>query len=107
DPANHRLAAITTQIPIGPLDTGDTRRLAESLVPTDTVLSSLAIKRVEEQSAGEPFLIHEIMKWVNLRGSDAVLAEPFTLADIVRARIADLSHDDVQLLEFVAVAGQP
>ena len=65
------------------------------------------LQHVVGQSGGSPFLIHEIVRWINGQGDSLVLPEPFSLADVVRSRVNDLGAGSRHFLELVAVAGQP
>ena len=107
DPANLPLAAISAHVELQRLDASEARRLAQALDAGDAALSETALAQVEEQSAGEPFLIHEIMRWVNVRGSDGALAAPFSLADALHARTRGLGDDARRLLQLLVIAGQP
>jgi serine/threonine protein kinase len=107
DPSNQALAAITVHLELQRLDASQARRLAQALGASDRALSDAALAQVEEQSAGEPFLIHEIMRWVNLRGSDGALAAPFSLADVLLARTRSIGGDAMRLLQLLVIAGQP
>jgi CheY-like chemotaxis protein len=65
------------------------------------------VQHVVEQSGGNPFLVHEMVRWINARGAGPVLLQPFSLADVVRSRVNGLAAESRRLLELVAVAGQP
>ena len=70
-------------------------------------MTPAAIEEVAQQSGGEPFLIHEIMRWINAGGGDRTLSGQFSLADVIQARMNDMGADTLHLLQLVAVAGQP
>ena len=107
DPSTGALAAISTHIELDRLEASAAKRLVQILERPGVALSQAAIEQVEDQSGGEPFLIHEIMRWVNVRGSAGALASPFSLADVIRARMLDMGDDTLHLLQLVAIAGQP
>jgi hypothetical protein len=67
----------------------------------------VTVQHVVEQSGGNPFLVHEISRWIKARSARSASAEPFSLADVVRSRVQGLTADSRHLLELVAVAGQP
>jgi len=66
-----------------------------------------AVQHVVQQSGGNPFLVHEMVRWINAHGPTSVLAEPFSLADVVRSRVNGLAAESRHLLELLVVAGQP
>ncbi len=100
-------AAVSVDIELAPLESSDATRLAEMLARTTAPLTPAAIEEVAQQSGGEPFLIHEIMRWINAGGGDRTLAGQFSLADVIRARMNDMGADTLHLLQLVAIAGQP
>ena len=83
----------------------DAEELAASLLSHPANQDTL--ERVVDQSAMSPFLVHEIVRWINARGIDRALAEPFSLDDVIRARMGDLGDESRHFLELAAVAGQP
>ena len=87
------------------LETAEAAEYAESLLARsgdpDTV------RHIVRQSGGNPFLVHEIVRWIHARTPTSVPSEPFSLEDVVRSRIEGLSAESRHLLELVAVAGQP
>ena len=82
----------------------DAAKLAASLLYPLTDPETL--HQVVEQSGGNPFLVHEIVRWVRARGAN-LATESFSLAEVVRSRINGLGLQSRRILELVAVAGQP
>ena len=84
-------------IEVDHLGSGQARELALSMLSRP--VNEATLQGVVEQSAGNPFLVHEIVRWINTRGVSPVLAQPFSLADVVRSRGNDLSEESRHLLQ--------
>lgn len=95
----------TTVIDLGHLDGAECRALAKSLLAQSVEEETL--QRIADQSGGNPFFVQEIVRWINSRGVGQVLSGPFSLGDVVRSRLDELSRESRHFLELVAVAGQP
>jgi hypothetical protein len=95
----------TVFIDLDRLDKAEAAELAASLLARDA--SPASLQHVIEQSGGNPFLLHEIVRWVKAPGVSPGLTEAFSLADVVRSRVNDLRPESRHILELVAVAGQP
>lgn len=95
----------TTFLDLGHLDASDCQDLAQSLLTAP--LSQGELHLIAEQSGGNPLLVHEIVRWINARGSSQGLTGPFSLGDVVRSRMDELRPDSQRVLELAAVAGQP
>ena len=65
------------------------------------------VEHVVQQSGGNPFLVHEMVRWIHSRGPNSVPTEMFSLADVVRSRVEVLAAESRHLLELLVVAGQP
>lgn len=95
----------TTFINLDQFDLAECRQLAESMLgrtPAENTAELLL-----EQSEGNPFLIHEIVRWMSERSGDGIFTERFSLTDVVRSRMDQLSPEARHLLELAAIAGQP
>ena len=79
--------------------------LAASLLGDDA--SAATVRQAVEQSGGNPFLLHEVVRWAKTRGDGSALTQAFSLSDVVRSRVDELRNESRHLLELVAVAGQP
>ena len=66
-----------------------------------------ALEHVVEQSRGNPFLVEELVRWINTPGNEAIQERPFSLEDAVRSRAGSLAEESHHLLELIAVAGEP
>ena len=104
DGAGPQYRRTTMFIDLDRLESAEAAEFARSLLAWPE--NSATVHHVVEQSGGNPFLIHEMVRWINARGSDSSLG-PFSLADVVRSRVTELTPECRHLLELVAVAGQP
>ncbi len=105
DPARQPSSRKTIFIDLNRLENADAGELARSLMAPSA--DEATLRRIVEQSGGSPFLIHEIVRWINSRGAIPVLAQPFSFADVIRSRVNNLSPGSRHFLELIAVAGQP
>jgi eukaryotic-like serine/threonine-protein kinase len=87
------------------LDDSETRELATSLL-TEPVGEAI-LTQIGEQAAGNPFLVQEIVRWIQERPNGPVLDQPFSLADVVRSKLNLLTPASGNCLELLAVSGQP
>lgn len=87
------------------LDDSESRELATSLLTRPVSESTLS--QIAEQAAGNPFLVQEIVRWIQERGTGPVLNQQFSLADVVRSRLDLLTPASRACLELLAVSGQP
>jgi len=87
------------------LETREATELATALLAER--VNPATLQHVVEQSGGNPFLVHEIVRWINTRANGTFPAGRFSLADVVRSRVAGLAIESRRMLELLAVAGQP
>ncbi len=87
------------------LEEAEALDLAERLLAAPR--NSPTVRSAVEQSGGNPFLLQEIARWVNARGAIGDPSLPFSLADVVGSRLADLAPETRRFLELVALTGQP
>jgi serine/threonine protein kinase len=97
------LASLT--IDLDHFDQAESQHLAMTLLNYPPDLDTLRL--IAEQAGGSPFLVQEIVRWIHMRGVGPVLNRRFSLTDVIRSRIDHLAADSRQILELVAVAGQP
>ena len=95
----------TVFIDLDSLGSEDAAQLAAGLLGRDADAATL--RHVVKQSGGNPFLVHEIVRWIHTRGGSPILDDAFSLADVVRARVSGLEAASQHLLELLACAGQP
>ena len=105
DNTRQSLTLTSRLIELDHLASADCGQLIESLLRQPVAHDT--VQRIMEQSGGSPFLIHEIVRWVKIRGVAQASRESFSLGDMVRARIDELSGPSKHLLELAAIAGQP
>ena len=91
-------------IDIETLSDSDCRHLAAAV--SSRPLDQGAMQQVVTHSAGNPFLIHEIVRWFNGAGADTPL-DRFSVERAVLSRLGTLDQHSRRLVELVAVAGQP
>ncbi len=87
-------------VPVGPLEPGDSRRLALALLGPPR--EDDAAETVARDSGGSPFLIEELARYEPARRGRAV-----GLEELVSSRLAELSDDARLMLEVIAVGGRP
>ncbi len=100
-------------ITIGPLEEGDTRRLALALLGNDDGSSRVTADAIALEARGSPFLVDELARSVTgphrvARSEDTSPGiATVTLEQMVKARLARLPERELRLLRVVAVAGRP
>ena len=82
----------------------DCRRIAATA--SSRPLDQAAMQQIVTQSAGNPFLLDEIVRWFNAEGADAPL-DGFSVERAVLSRLDTLDQQSRRLVELVAIAGQP
>jgi len=96
----------TTQIALPPLSSTECLALAESMMPSrklPTSLTQIILSRAE----GNPFFLEEITRAITERGDVAGdLAVPDTVQGVLMARIERLPEDAKRLLQIAAVLGR-
>jgi eukaryotic-like serine/threonine-protein kinase len=99
--------AETTRVALEPLRAADIQQIV-SMAPVSAFLGRSMIDRIAEESTGNPFLVHEILRWLRKEHEAAhTLADDFTAIDVIGTRLHALGAEERALLEIVAVAGQP
>jgi hypothetical protein len=94
-----------THIKLGELGFRDCQELAGKLL--GYAVPSTTAERILQQSGGNPFLIHEIIRWLRSSGDNIAEQEDFSLTEVVQSRIDQMSADARHCLQLVAAAGQP
>ncbi|HEY5148080.1 MAG TPA: AAA family ATPase, partial [Polyangiaceae bacterium] len=98
---------------IGPLEDGETRRLALMLLGADDLRARMTADAITLESSGSPFLVDELARSVSgpHRVSRSEDTSPgiltVSLEQMVKARLARLPDRELRLLRVVAVAGRP
>ncbi len=95
----------TVFLGLGSLEAVETTELVRTLLTSSA--KPEAIQQIVDYSVGNPFLVHEIVRWVNTRGLDHALANRFRFNDVIQTRVAALRPESRRLLELLALAGQP
>ena len=102
------VGAQVRDVPVGPLDNEDARRLALTLLDGSDAMAQRTARAVARESRGSPFLIEELVRTNRSVASttDATLAV-LTLEQMVGERLARLPDEARRLVEIVAVSGRP
>lgn len=95
------LAIDLREISVEELSLNDAQNLA--LAISSQKLSTSKAAAIARESGGSPFFISELALYANSDNEDLET----TLKDVIQARVAQLPQGARQLLEIVAVAGQP
>lgn len=100
--ANELLAPIK----LPPLNCAETQELATAIV--GGYVSPSTVSALHERTAGNPLFLHEVLRPVTRRAqaSSALSSVPATIAQLIRARLAQLSPDAQAVLTMAAVAGE-
>jgi len=93
------------EVPVGRLPLAEARQLAGSLLGPGDVAEQAA-EKVARESGGNPYFVHELVRWVSSRGGVAETGPP-SLAMVILARAETLSEEAARLLEVAAVYGKP
>ncbi len=100
-------------VAIGPLEEGESRRLALTLLGNDDGSSRVTADAIALEARGSPFLVDELARSVTgphrvARSEDTSPGiATVTLEQMVKARLARLPERELRLLRVVAVAGRP
>ncbi|MFC6159433.1 BTAD domain-containing putative transcriptional regulator [Kribbella jiaozuonensis] len=94
---------------LGPLDVAEVGELVRR--ETGAVPDAGVTRRIFERTAGNPFFVRELSRYLTGRGGlteDAAMVPepPSTVRDVVRDRIADLDDDVLRLLQLAALIGR-
>ena len=97
------------EIEVKPLDLADAARLAIALLKRDDADAQRSAEAIAQDAAGNPFLVSELVKQVQLDGGlvSNSNSEPLVLADMIWARVRRLPDESQRLLELVTLWGQP
>lgn len=88
----------------------EVERLAASRISSsDNVEAQEFALRVARESRGNPFFVEEMCRYLNLSDGDPALKlmGPLSLEETIMSRFAELSTQQRDLLEVVAIAGAP
>ncbi len=95
-----RMDLHVARIELGPLGSNDARELVVSLLGDD---GGEVADRVVREAEGSPFFLGEIVRYLQTAGRTASVE----VGDVVRRRIGLLPETARQLLELVAISGEP
>ena len=97
----------TVDVPVGPLGEEDATALAAALLGSQSSPEQQA-GAIARESGGNPFFVTELARHVSASGfSNDELPIAVTLEEVLQARLEELPEQARQLLDVVAVAGQP
>ncbi len=94
------------ELRIDPLTANETRVLARSLLRDDVPHVEQMADRIVTQSGGSAYFVMELARHVN-SGQDLASVEDGQLDDVLWRHITQLSDEAQQLMQTVAVSGQP
>jgi len=93
-------------LPLAPLNESDTKDLASVLLVDDS--DAETVSAVVRESDGDPFLLSELVRFVNSSADHAALDnQGITLEDVVAGRIAALPQRERAILVAIAIAARP
>ncbi|HEX5062451.1 MAG TPA: AAA family ATPase [Kofleriaceae bacterium] len=96
------------RIVLEPLDEQETTRLAHALfTAVRAPIAEATTATIVRESAGHPMFVAELVRHTVLRGDTGTTASEIRLDDVLAERIDALETGERQLLELIAVAGQP
>jgi predicted ATPase len=99
------------ELVVGELAPPEAEEMARSLLASSGTSRSLSAESIARESRGNPLFIDELARYIGelaepLAG-ELVASEDVRLDDVIWARVSRLPAEARQLLETVAVAGQP
>ena len=99
----------TIQVEVKPLDQSDAIDLALALLQRDDAEAQRSAETIAREAAGNPFFISELVKQLQLDHGliSNSATERLVLADMIWSRVQRLPDESQQLLEVVALWGQP
>lgn len=104
-PELHKIAGQAQQLALVGLSPDDVGALASELAGTP--LPPQVVAQLWQRSGGNPFFVRELVRLLQAQGSWHQPAPiPASVAETLRRRLARLSTECVQLLEWAAVAGR-
>jgi serine/threonine protein kinase len=92
------------------LSTADAERLAFELLDDDGVKARIRAASIARESGGSPLFVRELVAYVKSGHHLAALvasAEPISFDDVLQRRLSRVPSGATQLLEIIAVSGQP
>jgi hypothetical protein len=93
------------EIKLTPLSASESLELARDLARA--LRADIDPGAVADDSGGSPFLLEEMVRYLEESDLREAPREPLSVAGLIKARIGGLSPDARRLLELVAVAGRP
>ena len=96
---------ITETIDVGPLSANEASDLARRVLGAGA--QNVDTDRVTHEAAGSPFFVQQLAQYVASTPQALESGPQLTLADVLRARVAELPARAVKLLTVVSVAGRP
>lgn len=100
------LRTLWRELRIDPLTSSETRVLARSLLRDDVPQVEQMADRIVTQSGGSAYFVMELARHVN-SGQDLAAVEDGQLDDVLWRHITQLSDEARQLMQVIAVSGQP
>lgn len=106
-PDGHRSRTEGIEIDLEPLRPVDIEQIV-MMTPISAFLGPGTVERIAQESNGNPFLVHEILRWIRQENEAAhPVVHDFTAIEAIGTRLDSLSAEERMLLEIVAIAGRP
>lgn len=93
------------RVEVGPFGAGEMAEIGERLRAGGLGVEAVEVDALVAQAAGSPFFLGELVRWRRALGGGA--RGELSVADVIRARVAQLSPAERDLLDTVALAGRP
>jgi eukaryotic-like serine/threonine-protein kinase len=106
-PAPVEGAASVVDLELQELDPPDAAQLAAALLQDGQAASVSEAENIAHEAAGNPFFISELVRYAQAGAGTPASMRATSVSDVIQARLSRLSPEARQLLEVVAVAGQP
>jgi tetratricopeptide (TPR) repeat protein len=99
--------AATERIGLGPLSTGEGRRVVELLLERAFTNDPSKLDRLIDETGGSPFVINELARHLSTMDSGRPLPESIGLDEMLALRTGSLPESAREVLEIFSVAGHP
>ena len=97
------------ELEIEPFEPKESVQLALALLPDSAANAQRTAERIARESAGNPYFIFELARHVGGHGAHAERdpGQQLVLDEVLWSRVQELSPKDRELIELLAVSGQP
>ena len=95
------------EVVVGALGTKDAEQLTISLLNILNKGDAALTESIVRESAGQPYLVYELVEHVKARADGVDLGNALNLTDVIWRRIQQLPEEARRLLDIIAIAGKP